>query len=472
MKNYNGSYRPEMEKRVRNRGVCYIMIPPLSSGEPLYYNADSIRSLTTVDEVDPLSRSLPTETLTFEVFDYSGRLNPDNPNGYFSWFEIRRPVYLTFGILDDNGLEHTLEPEEYFITEQPRWNNYVATFQAVKILGLLEKTNYYGSNSKNLYDLAEATERDAGLSIGTQYGEGAIDVSLKDIKIFEWNHSAVTSHADTLLQIAAASKCSVRSAPYSSEIGSQVYLRNEYLSHDALEQNGFLGVYFKDMFSYPSLQRTPSIKNENIALTYAYYNFAETDEPEVLASYSDVFQTTELQTVILQHSPIFYKTVDIENGQIENDVNASFSICTVVKFYPNNTRDAVNITVKGYAFGTFLQQRAYLIDANGTEDDTVDNSLIVPNISYEIAKYRGDYLKNRNTYIVDYRGDPSIEVLDIIYVQLPYLGARKCLVLRTELTYNGAYHGKLVVKLLENLQSGNPAIAGIAIAGIAISGAV
>lgn len=472
MKTFSPAFRAEMDKRIRNKGVCSIAIPSPTQEKILYYTGTTILSVTTVDEVDPMSRSLPTETLTFRVFDYDGKLNPDNPNSYFAWFDVRREVYVTFGIKDDSGSEHTLDPEEYFITEQPSWQNYIATFKVVKLLGLLDKTTFYGSNSRNLYALAQADMEDAGLEINTEYGDGVIEPSLKNMTIWEWNQPEVTSHADTLLQIAAAGKCSIRSAPYSPELGRRVYLKNEYLSHDTLAQNGFLGVYYKDMYSHPSSENTPLIRQEIAVLTGAYYDFTETDEPEILATYTDTFQTTDIQTVVLEHGPAMSKTVVATNANIRNNVNASYANCTVVEFQPIDVQKTVTITVKGYAFGTFTHNYKYLIEASGEEDETFENPMVTPQTARDVALYRGEYLRNRSTYTVDYRGDPSIEVLDIIYVQLPYLGARKCLVLRTELTYNGAYHGKLIVKRLDSLQNNNPAISGIAISGVAICGNV
>ena len=56
------------------------------------------------------------------------------------------------------------------------------------------------------------------------------------------------------------------------------------------------------------------------------------------------------------------------------------------------------------------------------------------------------YLQMRNTYDTTYRGNPEMEVGDIIGLQTAYTAEMDALVLVDEITFNGSLSGKMKVK--------------------------
>ena len=88
----------------------------------------------------------------------------------------------------------------------------------------------------------------------------------------------------------------------------------------------------------------------------------------------------------------------------------------------------------------------------GGVDDVEENPLIdkIADAS-NLADHVSGYLQLRRTYDMEYRGDPALETGDVIEVQVKYTNTlQKAYVLCNELSYNGAFRGKVTVKILDN----------------------
>ena len=85
--------------------------------------------------------------------------------------------------------------------------------------------------------------------------------------------------------------------------------------------------------------------------------------------------------------------------------------------------------------------------ASSGETDTEENPLISSDeMSDALAAHVKTYLQMRNTYDADYRGNPELEVGDIIGLQTLYTDEMDALILVDEITFNGSLSGKLKVK--------------------------
>ena len=63
-----------------------------------------------------------------------------------------------------------------------------------------------------------------------------------------------------------------------------------------------------------------------------------------------------------------------------------------------------------------------------------------------LAEHVIAYLTLRNTYDLQYRGNPELETGDLVALQTQYTNNMKALVLTNELTFNGSLSGKVKVK--------------------------
>lgn len=100
--------------------------------------------------------------------------------------------------------------------------------------------------------------------------------------------------------------------------------------------------------------------------------------------------------------------------------------------------------------GQTLSENSVVISypvATDGEIDKEENSLITNDeMCAALADHVIKYLQMRNTYDADYRGNPEIEVGDIIGLQTLYTNEMDALVLVDEISFNGALSGKMKVK--------------------------
>ena len=82
-----------------------------------------------------------------------------------------------------------------------------------------------------------------------------------------------------------------------------------------------------------------------------------------------------------------------------------------------------------------------------TEIDKEENPLITNDTMCQaLANHVKSYLQMRNTYEANYRGNPEMEVGDIIGLQTLYTDEMDALILVDEITFDGSLSGKMTVK--------------------------
>lgn len=89
---------------------------------------------------------------------------------------------------------------------------------------------------------------------------------------------------------------------------------------------------------------------------------------------------------------------------------------------------------------------SYPVNLDG-EIDKEENPLITNDeMCSALANQVMKYLQMRNTYEASYRGNPELEVGDIIGLQTLYTDEMDALILVDEITFNGSLSGKMKVK--------------------------
>ena len=92
----------------------------------------------------------------------------------------------------------------------------------------------------------------------------------------------------------------------------------------------------------------------------------------------------------------------------------------------------------------------FLVEIGDTitgEVDKEENPLITnDSMCLALANHVKNYLQMRNTYDADYRGNPEMEVGDIIGLQTRYTNEMDALILVDEISFNGSLSGKMKVK--------------------------
>lgn len=171
-----------------------------------FENADLISTKQSHD-VDPLSRRLPQETMSFTILDYEHNYDPDNPSGIYAYVDKNAPVTIQFGYELPDGTVEWLKPDKYLLNGKPTAKNNQATFTGTGLIGSLSGTFYKSKlGQKNFYDMAEEVLLDAGLTL-TPSGEHpwVIDESLKTM--FTTAVLPIDTHMNCLQLIAHACRC-------------------------------------------------------------------------------------------------------------------------------------------------------------------------------------------------------------------------------------------------------------------------
>ena len=89
---------------------------------------------------------------------------------------------------------------------------------------------------------------------------------------------------------------------------------------------------------------------------------------------------------------------------------------------------------------------AYQVSQNGELDKERNQLISNEEMRMALANHFITYLGFRSTYDAEYRGNPELEVGDLIQTQTNYTSEMDALILVDELTYKGTLSGKLKVK--------------------------
>lgn len=111
--------------------------------------------------------------------------------------------------------------------------------------------------------------------------------------------------------------------------------------------------------------------------------------------------------------------------------------------FSGNTNE---IIISGKTITENSTMHTITVNATG-EDDTETNPLITNSTTaFALANHVADYLNLRTTYDTEYRGNPELEVNDIISLQTTYQNIVYAMVLTDSISYNGSLSGTVKLK--------------------------
>ena len=186
-------------RRARLESVLY--------GLEVIFENDSLVSVRQSNEVDPISRRLPQENLSFTILDYEHHYDPDNPSGVYAYIDEKAPIQVEYGYQLPSGDIEWLKADKYLLTGRPSVRKNQVTFTGTGLIGSLNGI-YYKSKlgSKSLYDMAVSVLEDAGLQPTPDGGDPwDIDESLKDMTTTAV--LPIATHKNCLQLIAHAARC-------------------------------------------------------------------------------------------------------------------------------------------------------------------------------------------------------------------------------------------------------------------------
>lgn len=443
----------EPYRRARLQSVSFGYFLDIDSSQP----NSSIASVSLTKDCDPLSRWLPTEELSFTLFNHDGKYNPDNPFGIWRDMQERIPITVSFGQRQRRGRTWKEVYEEgdtwrslyqngttwrelyegggiewipmgvYYLNSLPQTRQRTVTFTATTVVGLLDREYREGAwGTTTFYDLAETVLEASGVPKLLDSTEPWL---LGDnLKAYSTDAPLPVMPSRDLLQLIA------------NATGSVMFTDREGRLHiDAMSSEDYPDFLldFSSSLELPNLDMIAALGG--VELTG--YNYTDIQETRDLVS-------TEYAAVAGERvsyeftNPIRDVTVSISGGGTYT-VNAY-----TVDVYPETT-GTVTITINAREVrpATYTLYTEVELARDTAVWATVDNQLITDAAQARyILEHWKNYLLLRSTYSFDYNGHPEIDVLDSIRISTQFTEALPVYVLKSDLTYTGNLWGNIEVK--------------------------
>lgn len=427
MKTASYLYKRGMAEPFRRRSHLQISWNPGPTPE-VWEDADIV-SATVTNDVDPLARKLPTESITFGIIDAAGEYDPSNPDGKWEDMDEGLEIAVRFGLELPDGTVEWLAYDAYYLDGRPAYNRNIATFRASSLLSQIAKTTYYkGGAGTNvpIKDMAASVAQDAGLS-STQYDFTAMP-SKQTSAVFP-----VASHAQILQMIAHATGCAIYTR------GGKIYIapvdiRNLTYQQAAVRRADIVQGNHQVNKSEP-LQRVD---------VYSYKAEAEADTSK-LAEQTVFVDGTE--TVHIEYPAATGITVSISAGIIDRLYTYAHATDITI-----TNSGGVTITITGKKVNESRVTYSYAGDGNADHAVDIENNPLVTFIGSELGNAAVDYFSNRVTDTLSYRGEPAIEALDGIYLETPS-GIFPGIVVKHTIKFNGALAGTMTVRRVQNSEA-------------------
>lgn len=429
MKNVSEEYIASMASPFRNRSEVKIIV------DNVEFNTEDIASVTQTDDVDPLSRKLPTETLEFSILDVEGRYNPASPSSEWENIDANAEVSISFGYHVGGGVEW-LDEDVYRLTGRPSYDNGIATFRAARTL-------YHMQEMMNDYDVGKPWDPTANhyltyqkwaSTIAKMFGENiVIDEYLRRTSAA---FLPITYAKNALQLLSHACGCAL----YTESDGTIYTKRLNF------ERIGAFRDYDRALSQRDVKRGAERIKKSdgvNVSMANIYsYSTVASEQQQI---YKGTFET---DGVIQRYYIEYALSADISitvNGEAPQSADIRANSATI-------SHGGYEGTLEIIAYGKPVETRIGVYESRsgeGTGTDTQDNSMVTDNYTAaELADQTAYYLNNRTTINLSIRGNPEIRPMDLVLYTSSFGKKERCLVLKNTTHFNGTLSGEMVLKRL------------------------
>lgn len=423
-------------------------------------------------EYDPLNTKLPTETFSLRFIDKNKLYSPDNSASQWAELEKQLPLKFEFGYTLDDGSIEWFAGGVYITTGQNSFENNgsisLITIEAKSVINYLNNAGvgqlYLNSD---YHSLADKILQNCDLNAITQkWFSWNLDNSLKNYSVTKPMDEELPIN-QCLQLISQASACD-----FFTDRNGNI----EILPHKTTTENYMID--FGSFTEVPSCYKYPALSELNINYSSGSEE-ASTSNWTGKISEGEEYKWSESTLEVTDSAYISRITEFTGFYRYRDSGKTSYDKNNIRKYAPNNASadtngyvygiDALNegidlsrqtITVEirrpenirvGFEFEyitlsteTITEQKLYNINTYG-EPCTIDNSVISDLESANRLKAECEkFLGMRNIYKdVPYRGNPEIDIGDIINVQTLYSACERALIFKNEIEYNGVLSGTL-----------------------------
>ncbi len=146
-----------------NNPYRYLKLYKILYGYEKVFNEDTLMSANLIEETDFISSELSINTLDFEVYSEDDDFNIINPKGVYNVLQERQKIEVVEELLAENK---EIKMGTFYLDTWTSEKDNLMKFSAIDLIGLLDKTTFYGGFYENIYfeDLIEEIMTSAGFT--------------------------------------------------------------------------------------------------------------------------------------------------------------------------------------------------------------------------------------------------------------------------------------------------------------------
>lgn len=193
---------------------------------------------------------------------------------------------------------------------------------------------------------------------------------------------------------------------------------------------------FNSTYGEPATQKQESCKS----VTVYCYNYApQTAEEEI---YREEIAAGDGLTLEIQHEGAVNAKATFSGGSITAQQHYTYmSIITL--------SGSGELVISGNRIAQSTTSVVKQINPKGVSKEPLENPLITSQArAAAVATWTADYFAKRNLLTADYRGNPELDVYDLLYMQSQFLELFPVWLMEHTINYNGALSGKVKVVMV------------------------
>lgn len=370
-------------------------------------------SEASVSEVlDRSNLKIISRKLDFRIDNTNDVYNMLNPTGIYQYLQQNQEIEAYAGFKIGGTVEYVPMGIYFLSSWETTETGLFATFTAYDILELMNTTTYYKGDvaTTDLMSLAE--------DILSDYGINQYDLDDSLASIYTDGFIPIVSHKVALQYVAVAAGCTL----YVNRYGI-ISIKQFNTVGTGITQE------FTDMLSSPPVvSLSDPIRQVDVSL----YTFSVAPSPSVIASTSLYIDGYAILTIPYD-KPGFNVSASVDIGSITAETYFAGACILLV-----TSTGFTTITVSGYEV-TSSKTITSVITANETGSSiSIDNPLIT-NIenAVDIGTYLAAELENRDVLTWKSRGNPALELDDIVDVATIYQVKTNARITKQTFVYDG-----------------------------------
>ena len=404
-------------KSQQTRGRIY----NIKFGVGYSFGNDDIMDSSLSRIISPISEFLPQFDFTVTLKNYDRRFDVNNPNSPLNFLSTNYTVTAQYGYELDDGTVEWLPGQTLYCSDWES-DNKTATIRACDILRTLDG-QYLGGTwadlpGKTFYQLAEEVLSAAGI---TNY---TLDNALADYDT--QMPIPPMSFKEALQVIANGAGCIITLSRDGGIVIKQ---------HPASASSGDFRMEEIDMLSYPKAIRSDPVKT----LIVKAHGLDKNGSEDTILSEEITVSANEEKTYTFSE-PIYDWRVEIEGVDMSSTaIVASGDYYLTVKFASGGTVD-VDIYGKRYT----QQEYTRTVPVSSRGDIVVWDNPIVGRFVTSYINWMVDHYSSAMEYDYDTRGNPELDVGDVIFQDDSYDDDMSVLVTEYRLDFRQAFSGRAV----------------------------